>query len=449
MSQTTVGISEMSKKLIVILLCLMFPSLSLANQIYNYQLKNGLKLFVKVNHRAPVVISQIWYKVGSSYEPLGLTGISHALEHMMFQGTKKYPPGKLMRLVAAHGGEQNAATSYDFTFYYQKLSAKDLALSFKLEADRLENLLLLNKRFAKELQVVIEERRLRTDNNPQALTFERFFAAANIGTAYHHPIIGWMNDLKHLTVNDLRAWYKQYYTPNNAILVVVGDVNPNKVYALVKKYFGDLKAKKMHVIKPQYNAPHLGKRTVIVQAKAKIPIIFMGYNVPSIKTTDKPWYPYALSAIAAILSAGKSSRLPKELIRRQQIAAWAEAEYDPFSRLSNVFILAGMPTKNYSIKQLEQALLEQIKRLQTTLVAKQELQKVKTKIAAQKTFAQDSLEAQAEEIGGLESVGLSWKIGENFVRQINKITPQQIQEAAKKFLINKRLTIAILKPQGS
>lgn len=437
----------MIKKLIIIFLGLMLSPLNLASQVNNYQLNNGLKLFVKVDRRAPIVISQIWYKVGSSYEPLGLTGISHVLEHMMFQGTKKYPPGKLMRLVAAHGGEQNAATSYDFTFYYQKLPAKDLALSFKLEADRLKNLLLLNKRFAKELQVVIEERLLRTDNNPHGLTFERFFALANIGTAYHHPIIGWMNDIKHLNIDDLKTWYKKHYAPNNATLVVVGDVNPNQVYTLAKKYFGNLKAKKLPVIKTQHNAPHLGKRTVTVQMPAKVPIIFMGYNVPSIKTTDKPWYPYALSAIAAILSAGKSSRLPKELVRHQQIAAWAEAQYDPLSRLSGLFILASMPTKNHSIKQLEQALSKQIKKLQTTLAPKQELQKIKTQLTAQKIFAQDSLDYQAEEIGSLESVGLPWEVGKNFITQINKITPQQIQVAAKKFFNNKRLTVAILKPQ--
>jgi zinc protease len=439
----------MLKKLAMIFLCLAFSPIILANQVYNYQLHNGLKLLVKVDRRAPVVVSQIWYKVGSSYEPLGITGISHVLEHMMFQGTKKYPPGKLMRMVAAHGGEQNAATSYDFTFYYQKLPAKDLALSFELEADRLTNLLLLNKRFIKELQVVIEERRLRTDNNPQALTFERFFAAANIGTAYHHPVIGWMHDIKHLTINDLRKWYEQYYAPNNAILVVVGDVNPNQVYALAKKYFGRLKIKKLPIIKSQRNAPPLGKRTVIVHAKALVPIIFLGFNVPTIKTADKPWHPYALSIIAGILSAGNSSRLPKELIRRQQIAAFAEAEYNPFNRLSGIFMFASMPTKNYSAKQLQQALLKQIKRLQTTLVTSQELQKVKTQLTAQKIFAQDSMEEQAEEIGSLESVGLSWKIGENFVDEINKITPQQIQEAAKKFLNHKRLTVAILKPQGN
>lgn len=424
-----------------------YTQTTLANKVHYYKLNNGLQLFVKADHAAPVAVSQIWYKVGSSYEPLGLTGISHALEHMMFQGSKNYSSKKLMQIVAAHGGEQNAATSYDFTFYYQKLPAKYLELSFKLESDRMRNLILSKQRFSKEIQVVREERRLRTDNNPQALTFERFLAAANIATAYHHPIIGWMNDIQHLTIKDLRHWYHQYYSPNNAILVVVGDVNPNAVYALVKKYFAKIKPKYLPTIKPQHNLPALGKRIVIINAPAKIPMIFLGYNVPVIKTAQKSWQPYALAVIAGILDIGHSSRLKKELIRKQKVAAAAQAYYDPFDRLSNVFILAGVPTPGHNIKKLQQAFLNQIKKLQTTPVSTRELQKIKTQLIAQKIFMRDSLTMQAEEIGRLESVGLSCKIGENFIDEINKITPQQVQIAAKEFLTNKRLTIAILQPQ--
>ncbi|MGD9152993.1 MAG: pitrilysin family protein [Gammaproteobacteria bacterium] len=433
--------------LAIILFLTFHTQTALANKIHHYKLKNGLQLFVKVDHTAPVVVSQIWYKVGSSYEPLGITGISHALEHMMFQGSKNYQPKKLMQIVAAHGGEQNAATSYDFTFYYQKLPAQYLELSFKLEADRMYNLILSKQRFAKEIQVVREERRLRTDNNPQALTLERFLATANIATAYHHPIIGWMNDIQHLTIEDLRHWYNQYYSPNNAILVVVGDVNPNKVYALAKKYFAKIKPKTLPIIKPQHNLSSLGKRTVIINAPAKLPMLFLGFNVPVIKTAQKPWQPYALSVIAGILDMGHSSRFKKELIRKQQIAAAAQAHYDPFDRLSSVFILAGIPTPKHNIKELEQAFLMQIKKLQTIQISIKELQKIKTQIIAQNIFMRDSLSMQAEEIGRLESVGLSWKIGKNFIDEINKITPQQIQMTAKEFLTEKRLTVAILQPQ--
>jgi zinc protease len=432
---------------LAIILFFIIPINISARQLYHYKLKNGLQLFVKIDRRAPVVVSQIWYKVGSSYETLGITGISHVLEHMMFQGTQKYPPGKLMQIVAAHGGSQNAATSYDYTYYYQELPAKNLSLSFKLEADRMSNLLLSKKRFAKEIKVVREERRLRTDNNPPALTFERFFAAANIAIAYHHPIIGWMNDLQYLTIKDLKKWYKKYYVPNNAILVVVGNVQPNKVYLLAKKYFGKIKAKPLPITKPQYNVPSLGKRTVTVNVPAKVAIILMGYNVPVIKTAEHLWQSYALAVISGILDAGNSSRLRKELIRGQQIAAVAKAEYYPFSRLPSIFILGGMPTQKHSIQELQQAFLAQIKKLQTTLVTPKELQRIKNQLIAQRVFMQDALAAQATEIGSLESVGLSWRLGKNFIAEIEKITPQQIQQAAKEFLITKRLTVAILQPQ--
>jgi zinc protease len=418
-----------------------------ANQVTHYTLKNGLQIFIKVDKRAPVVVSQIWYKVGSSYEPRGITGISHALEHMMFQGTTKYPPGKLMRIVAAHGGLQNAATSYDYTMYYQELPTKDLELSFKLESDRMINLLLLPKRFAKEIQVVREERRLRTDNDPQALTFEHFYTTANIIGGYHHPIIGWMHDLQHLNVNDLRKWYASHYAPNNAILVVAGDVQPQRVYQLARKYFGNIKAKKLPLIKPPSPTPLLSERAVTVNAPAKLPILFLGYNVPVIKTASQKWQPYALVIIANILAGGNSARLNKELIRKQQIAATASAWYDPFSRLANIFILYGIPAKKHTIQELKLAFLQQLKDLQTKPVSKQELNKVKTQLLAEKTFQQDSLTAQATEIGMLESVGLSWRVGTNFNIQIAKITPQQIQAAAQKFFITKRLTTGILKPQ--
>jgi len=432
---------------LAIILFFIIPINISAKQLYHYKLKNDLQLFVKIDRRAPVVVSQIWYKVGSSYETLGITGISHVLEHMMFQGTQKYPPGKLMQIVAANGGSQNAATSYDYTYYYQELPAKNLALSFKLEADRMSNLLLSKKRFAKEIKVVREERRLRTDNNPPALTFERFFAAANIAIAYHHPIIGWMNDLQYLTIKDLKKWYKKYYVPNNAILVVVGNVQPNKAYLLAKKYFGKIKAKPLPTTKPQYNVPALGKRTVTVNVPAKVAIILMGYNVPVIKTVEHLWQSYALAVISGILDAGNSSRLKKELIRGKQNAAVAKAEYYPFSRLPSIIILGGMPTQKHSIQELQQAFLAQIKKLQTALVTPEELQRIKNQLIAQRVFMQDALAAQATEIGSLESVGLSWRLGKNFIAEIEKVTPQQIQQVAREFLTTKHLTVAILQPE--
>ena len=239
------------KKILVYFGLIFLPPLCWAGDVHEYHLKNGLTLLVKEDHRAPVVISEIWYKVGSSYEPNGTTGISHALEHMMFRGTGKFGPGVLEKIVSENGGEQNAFTDSDFTAYYQKFSVDKLAVSFELEADRMRNLLLRPQDFLKEIQVVMEERRMRVDDNPQEILLERLNAAAFVASPYHHPVIGWKNDLQNMTVEDLRKWYQTWYAPNNAILVVVGDVNPNLVYQLAQTYFSNLKPIILPKIKPK------------------------------------------------------------------------------------------------------------------------------------------------------------------------------------------------------
>ncbi|MGB6976911.1 MAG: pitrilysin family protein, partial [Gammaproteobacteria bacterium] len=271
-----------------------------AGPVHEYQLKNGLKLLVKEDHRAPVAVSQVWYKVGSSYEPRGITGISHALEHMMFRGSEHYGPGEFSRIIADIGGEQNASTSYDYTNYYELLSADKLPIAFQLEADRMRHLLLREQDFKNEIQVVMEERRMRTDDNPQALTFERFMAAAHVANPYHHPTVGWMSDLQNMRVEDLRAWYQKWYAPNNAIVIVVGDVEPEKIHQLAEKYFGELKPVQLPPLKPSPEINTPGKRVITVAAPAKLPWLVMGYNTPVLKTNQHPSDIYALLVLAGI-----------------------------------------------------------------------------------------------------------------------------------------------------
>ncbi len=418
-----------------------------ANTVYHYHLSNGLNLFVKVDKRAPVVVSQVWYKVGSSYEPNGTTGISHVVEHMMFQGTKKHPENQFSKIIAENGGQENAATSYDYTYYYQELASDKLNVSFKLEADRMKNLALTQKDFKKEIQVVQEERRMRLDNNPQAVTFERFMAAAFLANPYHHPVVGWMSDLQHMTDADVRSWYQSWYAPNNAVVVVVGDVVPEQVFKLAKQYFGPVPAHQLPVLKPHPTVPQLGKRVVRVNMPAKLPLIIMGYHVPSIKTSEKKWVPYALELAADTLDGGESARLPTRLIRGSEVASAVNVSYDPFTRLSTLFTLTGIPGKNHSVKDLKKSLMEQVNLLKTTLVSQAELQRIKTQLKAQKTYAMDSLSYQAQMIGSLQSVGISWKVGENFLKSIDAITPRQIQSVAKQFFTKKNLTIAYLHPE--
>lgn len=220
-----------------------FSPTSMASEVHDYTLNNGLQLLVKVDQRAPVVVSQLWYKVGSSYEPEGLTGISHALEHMMFEGTKTISGKEFSNLITDVGGSQNAMTARDFTMYFEKIPVKELGLVFRLEADRMQHLAMTEKSFQKEMQVVKEERRMRVEDNPQSKTYERFLATAYATSSYHHLPIGWMQDLNNMSLGELQKWYQQWYAPNNATLVVVGDVKPKKVLALAEHYFGSIPRK--------------------------------------------------------------------------------------------------------------------------------------------------------------------------------------------------------------
>ena len=437
----------MKRVLTLFLILLSLLSLPVfAGNVKQYTLKNGLELLVKPDKRAPVVVSQIWYKVGGSYEHNGITGISHALEHMMFRGTKKYGPGEFVKIISQNGGYENASTAMDYTFYYEQLSADKLALAFKLEADRMRNLVLDTKIFKKEIQVVMEERRMRVDDNPQSLTYERFTAAAYLSSPYHHMTIGWMNDLQNLTDQDLKKWYKAWYAPNNAIVVVVGDVNPDKVYQLAKKFFGPLKPEQLPTIKSRKEVKSLGERQVVIEAPAKLPYILMGYNVPVVKTAKKAWVPYALDVIDGILDAGPSSRLQSKLVRGRQIAAVAGSGYNPFSRLNNLFILFGTPRKNHNISELKKAFLQEINDLKTKPVTSAELARIKAQVIAGHIYEQDSITSQAQEIGSLAVVGLPWQLADEYVKNIEAVTPAQIQMVAKEFLTNKRLTVARLKP---
>jgi len=405
-----------------------------------------LKLIVKEDHRSPVVVSQVWYKVGSAQEPAGITGISHALEHMMFKGTKKYPNGEFSKIISAIGGRENASTSSDYTNYYQQLSADRLETSFKLESDRMRNLILEDGEFKKEIQVVMEERRMRTDDNPKRVTYEQFMGTF-AGSPYQHPVIGWMTDLKNMHTKDLKEWYQRWYAPNNATLVVVGDVNPKEVLALAKKYYEPLEPSHIPEIKLRKAAPLHGEKNISVKAPAQLPWLIIGYTAPTLKTAKDKSEPYALEVLSAVLSGGESARLEKELIRQQQIATDASAGYDLYSRYDDVFILEGTPAKNVKVKQLKDAFLNQIKRLQVEDISEAELNRIKNQVVAGKIYAKDSMFYQAREIGVLETVGLSWKDGEEYVKRIQAVTPEQVKAVAKKYLDQSKLTVAVLDPQ--
>ncbi|MFI3198140.1 MAG: pitrilysin family protein [Methylococcaceae bacterium] len=438
----------MNKRLLyTVLMCLPVFTSSAETKVFEHTLVNGLKVLVKEDHRSPVAVSQVWYKVGSSYEPGGITGVSHMLEHMMFKGTDKHPAGEFSRIISENGGDENAFTGQDYTAYFQTMEASRLAVSFELEADRMRNLHLLPEELKKELQVVTEERRMRTDDNPQAKMQEQFMTMAYSNSPYKHPVIGWPADIANYTVEDLQAWYQRWYAPNNATLVVVGDVQPQAVFDLAEKYFSALKPSDIKPLKPQTEIEQLGVRKMTVKVPAKLPSLLMGYKVPVLKTAENEWEAYALEVLAGVLDGGSSARLSSALVRGKQIAVSAGAGYGLTSRMSDLFELQATPAEGKTVDQLEVALKDEIKKLQQNLISTEELQRIKAQVLASDIYQKDSNFYQAMEIGTLETVGLGWQKADEYVPKINQVTAEQVRDVARKYLIDDHLSIAYLEPQ--
>lgn len=420
--------------------------LSPADRTFTHTLGNGMKIVVREDHRAPVMVSQVWYKVGSSYEHAGMTGVSHVLEHLMFKGTEKVPSGEFSKLIANYGGSENAFTSYDYTGYYQVMSATNLPLSIELEADRMQNAIMPDEEFAKEIEVVKEERRLRTDDKPNSVAYERFMAAAYLSSGYHNPVIGWMHDLDNLNAQDARNWYKKWYVPNNAILVVVGDVKAPEVFELASRYFGVIPAGDVPKRPLNREVSGNGERRIEVAIPAKIPTLYIGYNVPGINTAEDETDIYALRMLSGVLDGGYGARIETEMVRNQRIAASAGAGYGGFSLGDTLFYFSGVPANDYSIEQLEKAFYEQIERLQTELADPEELERVKAQIISSIVYQQDSISSQANQIGRMEAIGRSWQEADAMVEKLAAITPEQIQSAARKYLVHANKTVAVLNP---
>jgi zinc protease len=432
-----------------LILLLVMPLTAFANAaIQEFKLDNGLKLIVQEDHRSPVVVSQVWYRAGSLDEVNGKTGVAHVLEHMMFKGTKQVKAGQFSRMIAAAGGKENAFTSADYTCYFQQLEKSHLPLSFKLEADRMANLQLTDEEFAKEIKVVMEERRWRTDDKPQSKVNEAFQGTVYRAHPYSRPVIGFMNDLENMTAADAREWYNNWYAPNNATLVVVGDVKADEVYKLAKQHFGQLKPKVLPVRKPQVEPEQIGERRVVIKAPAKLPYLLMGYHVPVLRNADADWEPYALEVLAGVLSGNPAARLNQRLVRESKLAIDASAGYDLMARgRQSIFALDATPSEGKTVAELESALLQQIEQIKETGVTVEELERVKAGVIAADVYKRDSMFYQGMQIGTVETIGFSWKILEDYPKKLRAVTPEQVQAVAKKYLLKDNLTVATLDPQ--
>ncbi len=424
------------------------PKIESFGNTHEATLDNGLKVVVREDHRSPVVTSMVWYKVGSVDEPRGLGGISHMLEHMMFKGTDTLGPNEHSTIIANLGGRDNAFTSTDYTGYFENLPAWELGTALKLEADRMQNLELREEDFSPERLVVAEERRQRTDSNPQAKLYETFNATMFTTSAYRNPIIGWMPEIESWTLADLQQWYQQFYAPNNATVVIVGDVDPINAIELTNQYFGKIPSSDSIKRPHNFEVAQEGEKRVNLDVPANLPLLFMGYKVPSINETTDEMEPATLLLTSLILDGTNSSRLEKELVRDQQIALQAGNYYDYGSRYITPFTFIGVPAEGTSLENLEAAFKKEIARLQTEPVSQEEIDRIIGLYEASNIYAKDSVYAQAMLIGQAEASGEGWQNAEKRVEALKRVTPEMIQKVANKYFQDDQLTVATLHPSN-
>jgi len=429
--------------LIFFLYCLSIPlsEAGLRDQVFETVLPNGLKVILLENHKAPLVTFQVWYRVGSRNEAWGKTGLSHMLEHMMFKGTEKTGPEDFSRIIQENGGSLNAFTSYDYTAYFENLSEDRIHVAIDLEADRMQNLVLREEDFRTERMVVMEERRMRTEDNPQAVLIEQIMATAFQIHPYRWPIIGWMEDIARFTLEDLKTYYRTYYNPVNAFLVVVGDFKKEELLSKIEKAFGSYPKGVAPNQNRDKDPPQIGERRILVKKEAQLPFLVMGYHVPNLREQDS----YVLEVTATLLSGGKSSRFYQSLVREKRLVLSAEADHSLVYRDPSLFTLSADLLPGKKVAEVEKAFDQEIERLQKEVVGKQELEKAKNQIEASFIFGQDSLFYQALLLARHE-IALSWRAIDDYLPSIRKVTPEDIQRVAKKYLIPDNRTVGILIP---
>ncbi|MBI3988753.1 MAG: insulinase family protein [candidate division NC10 bacterium] len=435
----------MTKRVLLLLLVvLVLPGMAgaqLKDRIFEKTLSNGLKVLLLEEPKAPVVTVQIWYKVGSRNEVAGRTGLSHLLEHMMFKGTERYGPKQFSRIVQRNGGQDNAFTSSDYTAYFENFAAEKVELGLELEADRMQNLLLDPKEALSERDVVREERRLRTEDDPVSALGEEVEAVAFKAHPYAQPVVGWDSDLEGLTREDLLEYYKTYYVPNNAVLVVVGDFKKEEVLPKIEASFGGIPPGSEPPAVRAKEPPQQGERRLFLKKEAELPFLYITYHVPNLTHPDS----YALDVLEMILSAGRSSRIYRSLVYEKQIALFAGGEYLRVSKDPNLFYFYASVMPGKSIEEVEKALYEEIERLKREPVSDRELEKAKNQVEASFLMGQDSIFALAMALGRHEVMG-DWRFWEKYLPGIRKVAKEDLMRVAKTYLVEDNRTVGILIP---
>ena len=418
-----------------------------ADNTFETTLANGMRVVVREDHRAPTAVQMVWYRVGSIDERDGVTGVAHVTEHMMFKGTPSVGPGEFNRRVAAVGGRDNAFTSTDYTAYFQQVPATQLKTVMALEADRMRHLTLEPAGYSKEIQVIMEERRMRTDDQSSARVHEAMNAVAWQAHPYRRPVIGWMSDLEQMTVADVRDWYRRWYVPNNATLVVVGDVNHQQVFGWARQTYGAIPARALPERKQFEEPVQAGKRQLDVKAPADLPLLVMGWKVPRLNDPRKDLDPYALEMLAQILDGHDAARLPTALVKEQQVAVSVDTSYDSTNRGPSMFMLQASPRPGHTVDQLEQAIRGALEEVANKGVTEQELTRARSQLRSSEVYKKDSMMGQAMEIGMLETLGYGWQASPLMLDKLNQVTVADVQRVAQSYFKDDQLTIARLVPQ--
>ena len=432
----------LKRVLLAALLLLASASTGAAESVLAATLDNGLRVLLLEDHRSPIVSVQMWYRVGSRNEHRGATGIAHFLEHLMFKGTPTHGPRRFAELVEQNGGRHNAFTSQDVTSYFVDIVATRLDLVIELEADRMRNLLLDPKEIEAEREVVIEERRTRTEDDPGGFLGEEVGSIAFKAHPYGAPIIGWMEDIRRITPAEIRAFYDVYYVPNNAMLVAVGDFKAAEVLETVRRRFGGIargpEPPPVRAVEPPQN----GERRVVVQRPAQLPIVYLGYHVPDHRSDDA----IALEVLSTVLSGGRASRLHRRLVEERHLALEAGGDYSYFSLDPNLFWFWGTPLPGQTAETLEKELVAEMDRLRTEPVSAEELARARNQIEAAFVFADDSIHRRTSLLARFELLG-GHALKERFLERIRAVTPDDLLRVARTYFSPDRKNVGVLVPR--
>ena len=417
-----------------------------------FTLSNGMGLIVQPDKRAPTAVHMVWVRVGSMDEVDGRSGLAHALEHMMFKGTATVAPGDFSRKVAALGGQDNAFTNRDYTGYYQQIPSGKLEDVMRLESDRFANNQWPDSEFKKEIEVIKEERRMRTDDNPRASLMEQLNAATWQASPYHRPVIGWMGDLDSMHPDDARAFHKAWYVPENAVVVVAGDVDVDKVRALAEKYYGSIPSRALPERKPRPEPLQKGERRLDYKAPAEQAYVVMSFKVPDLRNLVEPKDSdkdaMALLMLGSVLSGYDGARLDRQLTQgANRVADATFSGASVVNRGPSTFLLGGVPSHGKTAKDVETALRAEVARVASEGVGEAELERVRTQWQASTVYERDSVFGQANDLGSNWVLGLPLDANDKLLALMKTVTAAQVQSVAARYFGDDQMTVATLVPQ--